>query len=89
MEKILLEMKKVSNTYGAKMAVVTLWVNRRETGRLVTVLSKHDIMGIHCALYLNENLQVPGGDGHPNHLAHSIWSKCINRALSQAFRAGS
>lgn len=88
MEKILLEMKQVSNTYGAKMAMVTLSVNRPEMSRLMSVWSEHDIMGIHCALKLDESRQVPGGDGHPNHLAHSAWANCINAALAQELRAG-
>jgi hypothetical protein len=80
-EQVLLEMKKVSEAHGARLAVVILRCDPRDTDRLMAFFEKNGIIGIDCWLAVDSEMQVPG-EGHPNGEANSIWADCIDHGLA-------
>jgi hypothetical protein len=79
-EKLILEMHKNANSYGANFLVVLLGDSVAERYFYQTFFNMNGIESIDCNVSLTPELTVPV-EGHPNGQAHSMWAKCINSRL--------
>ncbi len=80
-EKLILEMKKLSEKFGARFIVPALWLTEfRE--QYTDFFKKNNIEFINCSRRITRDFKVPG-EGHPNDKLNSIWAECISSYLSE------
>lgn len=79
-EQVLLEMKKITEQYGATFVPVLLQVDREAKRHYQNFFQTHNIRDIDCVFPLTSEFKVPG-EGHPNGKMNSLWAACIANAL--------
>jgi hypothetical protein len=80
-EKLILEMQKLVNRYGAQLIVVLLEdTNDARKYFYQTFMKTNGVTCLDCSMHLTPDLIVPG-DGHPKGLVHSFWADCISARL--------
>lgn len=79
-ESILLEMKRVSNNYGAVFIVLLLFADDKTKHHYIDFLKENKINYLDCIFPLTWDFKVRG-EGHPNGKAHSIWANQISESL--------
>jgi hypothetical protein len=76
-EKLILEMQRVSELYGAKLLVALL---DPELENYLSFLKRHNISYANCSFHSTDDMKVKG-EGHPNAKMHTLWAKCIIEAI--------
>jgi hypothetical protein len=79
-EQMLLQMNNVSMHAGARLIVVLLVVENRQS--YVDFLGKNGIKYVDCDVAFTDAMKVPG-EGHPNGRMNTLWADCIAQALMQ------
>jgi len=79
-EQVLLEMKRITEQYGATFVPVLLQVDREAKRHYKKFFQTHNFRDIDCVFPLTPELKVPG-EGHPNGKMNSLWAECIASAL--------
>jgi hypothetical protein len=79
-EQVLLEMKRITEQYGATFVPVLLQADREAKRHYKEFFQTHNIRDIDCVFPLTFELKV-SGEGHPNGKMNSLWAECIASAL--------
>ena len=80
-EKIILQMKEISNKYNADFMLVILnWTNPYTISHYESFLKKKEIKYINCAVPLTGEMVILG-DYHPSEKAHSFYNDCLNEYI--------
>jgi hypothetical protein len=84
-EKLILEMQKLVNSYGAPLIVVLLNGSVAQRYFYRTLFDTNGIKNIDCCVPTTADLKVPGEE-HPNGRQYSLWAKCISDRLPEALQ---
>jgi hypothetical protein len=80
-ERLLSELKQVSEAHGARLVVAILQGTAQTIAHYQDFLHKQNILTIDCAFPLTADLQVPR-EGHPNGRMNALWESCIADGLA-------
>lgn len=81
-EKILIDMNRISDAYGAKLVVTILAGEEEWKNHYMDFLKANDIEVVDCVRPITRELRVPG-EGHPNEKMNSLWAECIAKRLER------
>ncbi|MBN1364367.1 MAG: hypothetical protein JW976_06135 [Syntrophaceae bacterium] len=80
--KLVMEMQKLVNSYGAMLIIVILDGTNERANFYQILLQKNGILCFDCRVPPTPDLLVPG-EGHPNDRLHSLWADCISSRLQR------
>lgn len=80
--KVLLQMKRVSDEFGAAFVVVLLHVKGRAKNYYMNFFNENNIQFIDCVYNMSNKMRVPG-EGHPNGKMNTRWAECISASLDE------
>ncbi len=86
-QKLLLQMQKLSGSYGAKLIIVILGASEESTNYYMKFLSSFGLMAIDCVYPIEAGMRVKG-EGHPNGIMHSKWAECISAFINEPKKTG-
>ena len=76
-EKIILEMKEISNKFDSNFILIILdWSNHFTINHYESFLKENKIRFVYCAVSLTNEMVIPG-DYHPSEKAHSHYNECL------------
>lgn len=75
-QRLILEMRDLTQRYGVKFVVVFLVVNEEAKNYYRKFLAENQISMIDCSHQLTDEMIVKG-EGHPNGSMNAVWSACI------------
>jgi hypothetical protein len=79
---LILEMKKVSESYGAKFMMVVLSAGAETLTHYTKYANQNNIAYANCSFSQTEDMTVKGEGIHPNGRMHALWAKCIGEAIA-------
>lgn len=80
-EKVLLEMKKITNQHGTTFVMVLLYADTEAKSHYMSFCRANNIPCVDCIYPITSEMQVPG-EGHPNGKMNSLWAERIANELA-------
>lgn len=80
MERLVVEMKHLSEKHGARFLVAMLDGPKETMAYYTERFQHHQIELVDCNFPLTDDMRVPG-EGHPNDQMNTLWAHCIQQKL--------
>ena len=80
--KIFEDMQVLLKNRNIKLIILNLADNKEALNPYLKTFKNKDIDFINCNIKQTEDLSIKG-DGHPNHIMHSLYSNCIYQNLKK------